>query len=374
MQRDVDWHNQNFASLGLVPKFTKGCTHHPYHPKQYIHRQIDHIIQNKILFPDEPQSIKVCVDCIDDTDFIRHLVYAHKQGVCVQCIVDWRKTALTNSENYFQLKKSGIELLGVFCTPKHPLIEVAPDMHNKFILFGTQDCILGSFNINFDRWGANWESGMTFHSEGVCRILDNIFQSVRGGAIQPYNIDPQSLFNILYTFGLHSTVDGKLYLPHHAILSYIREARHSIKACLFLMGEMQGEYEESVIDGLLYAHRKKREVQIIFNGHLAREGDPGKKYTMKEELERPLLPAIQRLKKGGVPFFLVYDHEDRPVPYSPLHSKYCVIDDHIVLEGSFNWYNTSIFSHDLLVIAKDKDTAGCYMHEFQQILDRFRVF
>jgi hypothetical protein len=54
----------------------------------------------------------------------------------VQIQVDWRKMTLTNSDNYLRLKRSGVELLGVFCTPKHPKIEVAPDMHNKFIIFG----------------------------------------------------------------------------------------------------------------------------------------------------------------------------------------------------------------------------------------------
>jgi len=60
------------------------------------------------------------------------------------------------------------------------------------------------------------------------------------------------------------------------------------------------------------------------------------------------------------------------VPYCPLHSKYCVIDDNIVLEGSFNWYNTSTFSHDLLVVAADPVLARSYLHEFHQILRLFR--
>jgi phosphatidylserine/phosphatidylglycerophosphate/cardiolipin synthase-like enzyme len=107
----------------------------------------------------------------------------------VECIVDWRKMTLTNSDNYARLKRSGIDLLGAFCTPQDPMIEVAPDMHNKFIIFGGEDVITGSFNITFDRWWANWESGMTFCSRGVCRLFDNIFQSVRGGVIQRYGID-----------------------------------------------------------------------------------------------------------------------------------------------------------------------------------------
>jgi len=62
------------------------------------------------------------------------------------------------------------------------------------------------------------------------------------------------------------------------------------------------------------------------------------------------------------------------VPYSPIHSKYCIIDDYIVLEGSFNWYNTSVFSHDLLVIAANHEVAKPYLYEFGQIQRCFRVF
>jgi phosphatidylserine/phosphatidylglycerophosphate/cardiolipin synthase-like enzyme len=374
LQRDVDWYNHHFGSLHLIPKFTKGRPFHPYHPKRFIHDHIDKVILKKRENPNKIVTVKVCVDCIDDTDFISHLIHAHNSGVQVQCIVDWRKMALTNSDNYARLKRSGIELLGIFCTPKDPHIEVLPDMHNKFIIFGTQDCIVGSFNITFDRWGANWESGMTFHSRGICRLLDNIFQSVRGGVIQRYGIDPLSQFNLLYTFGRQAMLDGRFYRPHHAILSEINRARHSIKVCLFLIGELRGDHHDSVIDALIHAKYRGVDVQIILNGHLAREGDPGKERSMKEELRRPLLSAVWRLKHAHISVGLAYGQHDQPVPYSPIHSKYCIIDDHIVLDGSYNWYNTSVFSHDILLVAANADVAKHYLDEMQQIRNEFRIF
>jgi phosphatidylserine/phosphatidylglycerophosphate/cardiolipin synthase-like enzyme len=374
LQRDVDWYNRNFDSLHLIPKLTKGLPYHPYHPKRFIHDQIDLTIHNKWANPGRAQTIKVCVDCIDDTDFINHLIYAHDNGVEVQCIVDWRKMTLTNSDNYVRLKRSGIELLGVFCTAREPSMEVDADMHNKFVIFGDRDCILGSFNITFDRWGANWESGMTFHSHGVCRLLDNVFQSVRGGIIQRYGIDPLSQFNLLYTFGRHATLGGKYYRPHHAILAEIQRARRSIKLCLFLIGNLYGEHRDSAIDALIEAYRRGVDVQVILNGHLARQGHPGKEYTMQEELNRPLLPAVEHLKRAGIPVALAYGLDDCRIPYSPLHCKYCVFDDSVVLDGSFNWYNTSSFSHDLVVIAANKDMVRPYLYEFQQILNGFRIF
>jgi hypothetical protein len=367
LQRDVDWHSHHFESLNLVPKFTKGTPTHPYHPKRYIHDTIDKVIRICHGHPARPQTIKVCVDCIDDTDFVNHLLLARDCGVAVQCIVDWRKMTLTNSPNYHRLKNSRIELLGVFCTPKDPAIEVTPDMHTKFVIFGDEDCIVGSFNIAFDRWWANWESGMTFRSYGVCRLFDNIFQSIRGGVIQRYGIDPYSPFNLLYTFGQHALLNGSVYRPHHAILAEINRARQSIRLCLFLIGELRGEHHDSVIDALIQAQRRGVDVRIILNGHIAHQGDPGREYTLTEEVARPLIPAVARLKRAGLPVGLAYGRVDQRVPYCPLHSKYGVIDHRIVLDGSFNWYNASVFSHDLLIIAADERVAGPYLYEFDQI-------
>ena len=374
LQRDVDWHNHHFESLNLTPKFTKGQPQHPFHPKRYIHDQIDRVVRQKWEDPGRPCAIKVSVDCIDDHDFINHLIYAHSQGVKVQCIVDWRKMTLTNSDNFARLKRCGIELIGVLCTPSHHLIEVEPDMHTKFIIFGDEDAILGSFNITFERWWANWESGMTFHSKGVCRLLDNIFQSQRGGVIRPYGVDPQSPFNLLYTFGRHTSLGGKPYRPHHAIMAEINRATRSIKICLFLIGNLVGECNDSVVDALIQAKNRGVHVQLLFNGHVARGGKIGTERSMQEELNRPLLPAIQRLKAAGIEVGLVYGQHDQRVPYSPIHSKYCVIDEHTVLEGSFNWYNTSVFSHDLLVVAAHPEVARPYLHEFDQIQRLLRVY
>jgi hypothetical protein len=374
LQNDVDWINDNYQSLNLIPKFTKGQTWHPYHPKRFIHDHIDKVIWKKLADPAGLHAIKVCVDCIDDEDFCNHLLYAHQCGVLVQVIVDWRKMTLTNSKNYLELKRSGIELLGEICTTSDPLAEVATDMHNKFIIFDDEDSIIGSFNITFDQWGANWESGMTFHSKEMCRLLDNIFQSIRGGVIARNVIDPHSPFNLYYTFGRTALDNGKYYRPHHAILAEVNRAQSSIDLCLFLIGELRGEHGESVVDALILAHQRGVKVRAIFNGHLAWQGDIRKPRSMEQEFSRPLLPAMQRLKDAGIRIALVYGVFDQPIPFSPIHSKQCVIDQRIVIDGSFNWYNTSVLSHDLIVVVDNEDVAQHYLHEAQQILDTFRVF
>jgi hypothetical protein len=50
------------------------------------------------------------------------------------------------------------------------------------------------------------------------------------------------------------------------------------------------------------------------------------------------------------------------------------VDERIVLEGSFNWYNTSVFSHDLYVVVADAAIARLYLNEYEQTLRDFRIF
>ncbi len=95
---------------------------------------------------------------------------------------------------------------------------------------------------------------------------------------------------------------------------------------------------------------------------------------MHDELNRPLLPAAQGLRTAGIAVGLVYGQDDHPVPYSPIHSKYCIIDEATVIEGSFNWYNTSVFSHDLTVVATNREMAKAYLYEFEQIQRVFRIY
>ena len=141
-----------------------------------------------------------------------------------------------------------------------------------------------------------------------------------------------------------------------------------------LIGELLGDHHDSVVNSLINAKHHGVYVHILFNGHLARHGRIGVERPMQEDLNRLLLPAVSRLKNVGIAIGLVYSQDDHPIPYSPIHSKYCIIDDYIVREGCFIWYNTSVFSRDLLVVAANHEVAKPYLFEFEQIQQSFRVF
>ncbi len=168
--------------------------------------------------------------------------------------------------------------------------------------------------------------------------------------------------------------NGGNYLPHLAILAEINRAQHCIKITLFLIGELLGDHHDSVINALINAKNRGVYVHLLLNGHLSRQGKVGVERSMEDELNTPLLPVVERLKKEGVNVGLVYGKDDHTVPYSPIHSKYCIIDDYIVIDGSFNWYNTSVFSHDLIVVAANHEVAKPYLQEFDEIQQLLRVF
>ena len=128
LQRDVDWINRHFESLNLTPKFTKGRAL-PSLSSQTLHPRPDRRgdLRGEQAQPDRPahdQGLRG----LHRRHRLRQSPAPRRSQRRARCSaqVDWRKMTLTNSDNYLRLKRSGIELLGVFCTPKHPMIEVAP--------------------------------------------------------------------------------------------------------------------------------------------------------------------------------------------------------------------------------------------------------
>ena len=66
-------------------------------------------------------------------------------------------------------------------------------------------------------------------------------------------------------------------------------------------------------------------------------------------------------------------HEKEARPEYCEYSKQYVIDRQIILDGSFNWYNTSVVSHDMLIVLNHYDIAKLYLQEADQILSTFRT-
>lgn len=53
--------------------------------------------------------------------------------------------------------------------------------------------------------------------------------------------------------------------------------------------------------------------------------------------------------------------------YNRLHSKYCIIDNSIILQGSFNWTPTASQNEEHLTVSVDKQLAEQYTEYFKEI-------
>lgn len=55
-----------------------------------------------------------------------------------------------------------------------------------------------------------------------------------------------------------------------------------------------------------------------------------------------------------------------------MHNKYAVIDDDLIITGSFNWTQKAVTTNkENLVIIKDKQTASVYKENFEALWKEF---
>jgi phosphatidylserine/phosphatidylglycerophosphate/cardiolipin synthase-like enzyme len=123
-----------------------------------------------------------------------------------------------------------------------------------------------------------------------------------------------------------------------------------------------------VIEALIRARDRGLRVEILLNGMTAHTGAQPPPWDKR--FRRPLKPAIQQLKDAWVQIFYVYYHESI---YSPLHHKFAVIDGLTVITGSYNWYEPSILSDEVLSIVRDERIAAAFLEEAGLMRGCFRT-
>jgi len=67
------------------------------------------------------------------------------------------------------------------------------------------------------------------------------------------------------------------------------------------------------------------------------------------------------IKKGGDFYF--------SDGYNPMHNKFCVVDNQILINGSYNWtyYAESKNRENILIIEKEKETIKSFINEFERL-------
>lgn len=80
-----------------------------------------------------------------------------------------------------------------------------------------------------------------------------------------------------------------------------------------------------------------------------------------EESNKSMIPKLKEK------FETIVVNKFGPKGYNRLHSKYCIIDNSIVLHGSFNWTPTASQNEEHLTVSVDRQLAEQYTENFKDI-------
>ncbi len=356
-----------------VALFTRGNVWADGHPIHEIHRAIDRVIARKREDPAGRHYIHLAMYDFDHEHVTRHLVYAWEEGVEVECIGDWAQVSSMNvSENIARLRRARIPVFGVVrndpCRSKDNLAS----MHTKIMLFDGLETHSASYNLHFHLWGGNWENAIAHYSPETSLLYEAIYRAVRYGQKITLKTQSADRLTAYYSFGKYLRGEDA-YRAHDAIIAEIASARHSIIVCMFDISPVKGNAcgtgeATDIIQALIHARNRGVRVQIILNGMTAHNGRQPEPWD--KAFRRTLKEPVKSLKEAWIEVFHLYYHESI---YSPLHHKYAVIDGKTVLTGSYNWYEPSLASDEVLSIIRDEAVANAYLEETALLLRTFRV-
>lgn len=374
LQRAYKAINNPKKPLDVKVIFTRGNPGSPEHPIHEIHRAIDWVIARKKKDKQGRHTIHLAIFDFDNYHVAEHLIWAKKNGVEVECIADWAAVSPVNpTDNVARMRRAGIPVLGVVRNTPGVPSEGIGSMHTKFIIFDGRIVHSSSYNLHFHLWGGNREETLVFRSRPVALLFENVFQAIRGGVVQPMAIDPGARFNLYYSFGYTTTKEGKLFRAQDAIITEINNARSSIDVCMFDIGFLKGvslqdDFETDVVTALVNARNRGVKVKVLLNGQIGHTGPlPA---TWDKNFRRPLKDAARRLKEARVDVCFVYYWESI---YSPLHHKFASIDGRTALIGSYNWYEASVISDEILLVLRDEGLARTLADEIRQIEGGLRI-
>ncbi|MBF0458218.1 MAG: hypothetical protein HQK99_10025 [Nitrospirae bacterium] len=366
--------NFDYEHLPIRPYFTRGNTWSDDHPIHELHRHIDWVIKRKEEDMSGRHYIHMAIFDPDNYHVAQHLIHAKNKGVEVEVYAEWSAVSPMNAtENIAKMRRAGIAICGIVRNnPSDPSYGIA-SMHTKFIIFDGEVVHSSSYNLHFHLWGGNWENGLVYYSREFATLYSNIYCAIKGGVIQRIEVTPESRYNLYYTFGSYYTHFRDYYRPQDVIITEINNAKHSIVVSMFDIGWLAGvssydHHETDVVSALITARNRGVQVKIILNGMIAHTGALPE--TWDKSKWRPLKEPAQRLKDNWMDLVFVYYHESI---YSPLHHKFAVFDNYTVITESYNWYQASIHSDEVLSVTRDGRVAWDFMTEANKICESFRT-
>ncbi|MDQ7825001.1 MAG: phospholipase D-like domain-containing protein [Candidatus Eremiobacteraeota bacterium] len=359
-------------NVPMKPFFTRGDPGAPGHPAGEIHAMLDRVLEAKHRDPHGRHYVHLAIFNFENEHIANHLLHLHSQGVEVECLGGWEQVSSADwSWDVARLRRGGIPVYGVVRNTPYSPHEGIASMHTKIMLFDGQAVMSASYNLDFHRWGGNWENGIFYYSPPVSLLYEHVYQAVKGAVVKNLAITLNDWYNLYYTLGVSHVHDGTLISPCDALAHEIYRAQTSIFIAMFDLGDftLKGPHSRGVnlVEALTEAHRRGVYLVILLNGYRAEQELP---LPEDGESVRPLKPVIQHLLEQGIEVLLLYYQDS---PYSPLHHKFAVFDEETVIAESTNWYSASLYSDEVFSVIRDGNLAREYIGELFLMLKKFRI-
>ncbi len=279
------------------------------------------------------RSIHIAAFEFNLTPVAEALIAAHTRGVEVEWVTDDEHGLGADSEaghgQFALLKKAGIEVKD---DGRSAL------MHNKFWIFDDQMVWTGATNITVNGIFANNNNVIVIYSPAVAQIYEREFDEMWGGQFgptSPSTVDQQT-----------ATVNGVsvqvLFAPEDQVISrlapLIESAQKSIRFMTFSFTH----------DDLGQAVLARAQAGVDVRGIFETRGSETKESEM-----RALYCANTPVRQDTNP--------------TAFHHKVFVVDDALVITGSFNFSANADTSNDEnVIIITEAGLAAAYLKEFEQ--------
>ncbi len=280
------------------------------------------------------KTLNIAIFEIDQADIVRSILEANRRGVRVEIVMDDR---MKDGWAYKRLKKEGIRIV---------FDERKPFMHNKFVVIDSQLVITGSTNFKESCIYRNDNNVVVINSRVIAlnylKEFYEMFEDNKFGALSPRNTD------CCFKIGNYRV---EIYFPpeddaESRIIEIINSALREIKFAAFSFTDNQ------LANAIIYARKRGVKVKgVIESKGVKNQGS---------EYENLLRNGIEVLPDGN--------------PYN-MHSKYIIIDDSIVITGSYNFSrNSQEFNDENVVIIFSKKIAQRYSENFERIYQEAKKY
>jgi len=187
-------------------------------------------------------------------------------------------------------------------------------------------------------------------------LRSKVFQLMHDGAQNPEEI---KLINwieevnkcLLPKTDTQSTGENRCYFSpgddcENAIVSSIRNARHSVKICVFTISE------NVISEEIIAAHKRGVAISIITDNDKVNDKGSDVRWLSSEGIRIRIDEAS-----------------------SHMHHKFCIVDKKVLLTGSYNWTKSAAdHNQENLLLTEDPKMLKSYLNEFEKLWDRFIEF